>query len=153
VVKVRRMSGQDIEPMVEMGADMHAEGAFAALDYSREKCRELGHRYIQSPDTNFGAVAEEDGKIVGMFMGYVTDYYFGNDKIACDILWYVVPEARGSRAGIKLLKAFQVWAAQCGASEVCIGVSTAVEFERTGMLLQRLGYAHVGGNYKFSVVG
>jgi GNAT superfamily N-acetyltransferase len=147
------MSEQDIEPMIEMGASMHAESAFAALDYSWSKCRELGHRYIQNPDVNFGAVAEADGKTVGMLMGYVTDYYFGNDKIACDILWYIDPDHRGSRAAIKLLRAFQRWAKEQGASEVCIGVSTAVEFERTGLLLQRLGYTHVGGNYKLSVVG
>jgi RimJ/RimL family protein N-acetyltransferase len=147
------MSEQDIEPMIEMGAAMHAESAFASLDYSWDKCRKLGHRYIQNPDVNFGVVAESDGKTVGMLMGYITDYYFGNDRIACDILWYIDPDYRGSRAAIKLLRAFQHWAKEQGASEVCIGVSTAVEFERTGLLLQRLGYTHVGGNYKLSVVG
>ena len=152
-IQIRRMSEQDIEPMVEMGAAMHAESAFVVLDYSRDKCRDLCRRYIAHPDVNFGVVAEKDGRLIGMLMGYVTDYYFGDDKIACDILWYMDPEHRGSRVGIRLLEAFQDWSKERGASEVCIGISTAVAFERTGALLQRLGYLHVGGNYKLSVVG
>ena len=153
MIQVRRMAEQDIEPMVEMGAAMHAESAFAPLDYSREKCRLLCRRYIEHPDANFGAVASLEGQLVGMYMGYITPYFFGNDTIATDILWYVRPEHRGSRAGMLLLSAFQDWAREQGAAEVCAGVSTAVEPEKTGAALERWGYRHVGGIYKLPVVG
>ena len=149
---LRRFTEADIPGMIDMGGHMHAESAFARLDYCPEKCRDLGLFYLNNPETCFAAVAEQDGRLVGMFMGYVTEYYFGRERLAHDILWYVLPEVRGSRAGLMLLKAFEDWAKERGVSEVCIGISTAVEFERTGAVLNRLGYVHVGGNYKLPVV-
>jgi RimJ/RimL family protein N-acetyltransferase len=153
MIVLRAMGLEDIEDMVDMGVQMHAESAFSGLDFDREKCRSLGQYYVDNPDTHFGVVAVLDGRVIGMLAGYVTPYYFGNDLIASDILWFVAPKHRGSRAGILLLQAFIKWSADRGASEVCIGISTAVAHEKTGRVLERFGFKHVGGNYKLSVVG
>ena len=81
-------------------------------------------------------------------MGYLSSYYFGNDLLANDILWYVKKERRGSMTGPRLLKAFRTWAKERGAREVCMGVSTAVDVDRTHKLLSRMGFEHVGGIFK-----
>lgn len=148
MIRYNRMAEKDIPPMIELGAEMHAEGAFGELDYCRDKCRRFGQRYINSPQTHFALCAYQDDELVGMIMGSITPYYFGNDTIASDQLWYVKQGRRGSMLGVKLLKAFRSWARENNASEVCVGVSTAVDLDRTHKLLSRLGFTHVGGTFK-----
>jgi len=144
----RHMEAADIPVMIELGAEMHEESAFSRLDYDKEKCFDLGIRYLSNPEKYFSYCAYEGDELVGMFMGYLSPYYFGNDLLANDILWYVKKERRGSMMGLRLLKAFRVWAKERGASEVCIGVSTAVDVDRTHELLSRMGFKHVGGTFK-----
>lgn len=152
VYTVRRAQEADIDDMIDLGVGMHAESAFRNLNYDKEKCRSLVKMYLDSPEDRFFSVAESDGVLVGMFAGYITDYYFGHGLLANDILWYVRPENRGSRVGLALLKAFEDWALERGVSEVCLGVSTAVDLERTAQILSNRGYHHVGGNFKLSAL-
>ena len=150
---VRRMRAEDVDGMVLLGQAMHGESAFSERVFSSEKLGSLLHHYVNTPEHCFGAVAYIGPDMVGMFAGYTTDYFFGPELVACDLFWYVSPAHRGSRAGLKLLRSFESWAKSRGVSEISAGVSTAVAFERTGALLQRLGYTQVGGNYKRVVVG
>lgn len=144
----RRMTAKDIPAMIALGAEMHAEGAFAGLEYCTDKCRRFGERYINNPQTHFGFCAYDADELVGMIMGDISLYYFGNDKIASDKLWYVQKERRGTITGIRLLNAFCAWAKEAGANEICIGVSTALDIDRTHKLLSRMGFTHVGGTFK-----
>ena len=143
-----RVREEDIVPMGNLGYQMYKEGAFKELDWDFEKVHRLTKRYIEKPNTHFALCAYDDENLVGMIMGYLTPYYFGNDILATDHLWYVDPEYRGTRVGLKLLKDFRSWAIKSGAKEVCIGISTGTDVDRTGALLERLGFNHVGGTYK-----
>jgi len=151
VPRYKVMEEWDIDPMIELGAAMHAESAFRDLDYSRDKCFQLGVRCISHPDRYFGYCAYEGDELTGMLIGQLVPYYFGNDLLANDILWYVREDKRGSMMGIRLLNAFRDWAKERGASEVCIGVSTALDLDRTHKLLSRMGFTHVGGTFKEAV--
>jgi len=148
MIRYNRMTENDIAPVIELGAEMHAEGAFGELDYCRDKCRQFCQRYINNPDTHFALCAYQNDELVGMIMGNIMAYYFGNDTIASDHLWYVKQDSRGTILGVRLLNAFRSWARENNASEVCIGVSTAVDLDRTHKLLGRLGFSHVGGTFK-----
>jgi hypothetical protein len=52
-----------------------------------------------------------------------------------------------------MLKMFVDWAREQGALELYMGVSTNVAPERTGDVLKRYGFEHVGGNYKVRLNG
>ena len=147
----KKMEEWDIDPMIELGAQMHAESAYRDLNYSREKCEALCIKYILNPKWFFGYCAYEGDELIGMIMGHLVPYYFGNDLLANDILWYVRKDRRGSMVGIRLLNAFRDWAKERGASEICIGVSTALDLDRTHKLLSRMGFTHVGGTFKEAV--
>ena len=62
------------------------------------------------------------------------------------------PQSRGSRVGLQLRRAFEKWAKDRDAAEVCMGVSSGLSADKTGGMLQKLGYDVVGGNYKLRVV-
>ena len=149
----RPMAEHDIDRIVRLGQKMHAESAFSALNYDKGKFSDLLRAYVAQPETHFSFVAEKDGALIGMLLGYVSDYFFGNDLIANEVVWYVDPDFRGGLTGLRLMREFESWSAARGVSEVYMGVSTGVLVDRTGDLLVRFGYKHVGGNYKRSVVG
>lgn len=146
---VRTATAADIAPMIELGALMHDESAYAAFDFDRDKLQALGCAYLSRPDQYFLAVCEDDhGKLLGMHAGYICEYYFGRDLIASDLFLFVDPCKRGSLAAALLVKAFEEWAFAKGAREVCPGSSTMVAPERTAKLYERLGYTVVGNLFK-----
>lgn len=138
----------DIERLIEMGERMHNEGAYAFLPFDREKVRRLMISYINDRETQCGLVAEEGGVIIGMFAGYLSDYFFCDERVACDMILYVDREHRGSSAAVRLIKAFRDWAGERGAREICLGVSTNVNRETTGRFYEKMGLFQVGALYK-----
>lgn len=149
---LRDLTPFDIEAAISLGARMHKESVYRDFDYDKQKCGQLLYRCLSNPDTHFAMVTETDGKLTGMLLGYISEHYFGRDLIASDYLWYVLPEHRGSRAGLQLLIAFQDWAKVRNAAEVYMGISSGLHAEKTGALLTKIGYDVVGGNYKLRVV-
>ncbi len=147
-MQIRRVTTEDIDEVLELGVLMHAESAYRFLPFDRDKVRRLLLSYAETPETRCMLAAEENGRIVGVFVGYLTDYFFCGEKLAMDVVLYVGRKYRGSSAARRLLRAFCDWARARGACEVCLGVSTDVNAERTGKFYERMGFVRVGGIYK-----
>jgi GNAT superfamily N-acetyltransferase len=145
---IRAVESGDVEAVVEMGARMHAESAYSFLPYDRAKVRRMAESYVTDAEAQCGLVAEEAGRVVAMFGGYLTDYFFCDERVACDVVLFVEPQRRGSSAAARLVRAFREWARSRGAREICLGVSTDVDAERTGVFYERMGLGRVGGLYK-----
>ena len=142
---VRALQERDIPACIHIGAAMHAESDFQDMEYSPEKCAELGRRVIA--DGNYAwFVAETDGSIAGMIGGYVCPSYFGHDKVAHDFLVYILPEFRGGRAFILLIRAFVAWAEEMGASKIHLANSAAIT--NVDKLYARLGFDCIGSIYR-----
>lgn len=60
-------------------------------------------------------VAERDSAIVGMIAVVVFPNMVSGETTASELIWWVEPVARDTRAGMKLLKAAQAWAREHGA--------------------------------------
>lgn len=145
---IRAPAYDDIPALIDMGSRIHEEGAYAFLPFNREKVGALIASYIEEPDWRFGAVAEEDGALIGMMGGYVTDYFFCDELVACDVILFVERAFRGGSAAARLIEAFREWAAARGARELCLGVSTNINKELMDRFYKTLGFTHVGGLYK-----
>lgn len=127
-----------------MGRRMHAESPrFRDSEYSAEKCAQTFDRLLAN-DYGVVLVAESNGEVVGMMAGFALEHFFSTDITASDVVVYVVPEARGTSAAARLIRAFEQWAVDKGASEIMLGVSTEVHSERTAAFYGRLGYPHSG---------
>jgi len=59
----------------------------------------------------------------------------------------VLPEARMGGYGVRLLKAFEQWAMNRGAVEICFGVNSDTEAHVVGRFAQKMGYRKVGENF------
>jgi len=147
-ITIRRPALGDVERLVELGARMHGEGAFAFLPFDREKVRQFATDCTGAAPKRCGLVAERDRRVIGMFAGYLTEYFFCREKIACDLVLYVEPESRGSSAAARLVVAFRAWARAHGAREICLATSNGVQADATGRFYQTLGLTKTGGIFK-----
>lgn len=141
-----------LRDILQLGMLMQQESAFSVIPFDIEQAaNSIVSMVVNNPD-GFGMLAYTDeGEAVGMIAGSITPYFFSRGWVASDFVWYVKPEHRGSRTAIKLLKSFKSWATEKGASQLYMGVTTNIAADRTGDLLQRLGFEHVGGNYRAQI--
>jgi len=140
-----------LRDILVLGMAMQQEGAYSVIPFDIERsAQSIIHMIINNPD-GFGLLAYDGDAPVGMIAGCLAPYFFGQGTLASDFVWYVLPEHRGSRASIRLLKEFRSWAKEKGADELYMGVTTNVAADRTGQLLERLGFEFVGGNYKVAL--
>jgi len=150
-MNIQPATEKDIPEMVRLGSLMHEESAYNKFDFDLDKVARNFAFWINNPDY-FAVVAKDDsGELVGGYCGYVTEYFFGKDLIACDLGLFIDPKRRGGMTAIKLIKAFEDWAASKGVKEVCPGTTTMVAPERTSRMYELLGYKVVGSIFKKEV--
>jgi len=142
---IRDFTLDDAPQMIELGRLMHGESTYAGADYSPEKLMQMAKEWLQYPEWRFARVAVDDsGVIYAMYVGQISQYYFGQDLVASDTLFFVRPDRRGSFAAAKLVKEFEEWAFSRGALDIRPASSSGVEIERVRHLYEALGYNLVG---------
>lgn len=120
---------------------MVAEAEFSDAIAEKHKILQL----YKNPNA-VGFIAIQDDKIIGFISGLFSEYFFSNRKQVSDLGFFVLPEFRGSRAALKLVKSLENWAKEMGADDLHLGQTTAVEMDKTRQFYERLGYKTVGFN-------
>lgn len=136
----------DIETMIALGRRLHGESRFHALPYEETRLREFGRVGLANGNPGL-IVAERDGAMVGMAVVVLGEHFFSAAQTATVQLIYVVPEARGGAAAVKLLRAIRTWSERAGAHDIHLNVTTAIAPARTDKFLRRMGFRQTGGNY------
>ena len=134
--------------VLRLALTMQRESDYAAVPFDVEQTAHSVLNMVVRNPNGFGVLAYHDGKPIGMICGGLAPYVFSRGSLASDYAWYVLPDHRGSSTAIRLLGMFRQWATDRGATELYMGITTNVEADRTGQILQRMGFDHVGGNYR-----
>lgn len=146
---IRNAEEKDLDRLVEMGKVMHAESKYSIYSFDEEKLRNYLFTCIWHDD-GIALVAEREDKIVGGFVGWMSEQYFGYDKVAVDLALFVDPDKRGAMAGAMLIKRFIEVSKEKGAAQIVISNSTGVDKERVGKLYEKMGMEHVGFVYSLN---
>jgi len=115
------------------------------LTFEASKFKESFLSIVNHPDY-FYYLAEVNGDVVGFFLGAKFQPLFSADVLAVEMFWWLEKEHRGNRVSLKMLKAFEVWAKETGASEV--SVSDLQGVKNLDSLYKRLGYTKSEVTYK-----
>lgn len=93
-------------------------------------------------------VAEtKDGKMIGTIAAVIDNYPWSKQCFIGDVWNFVAPQARSSRAGVKLLKALIAYADELGIP--CrVGVTTGEDLLRKENFLGYHGFKKIGGLYE-----
>jgi L-amino acid N-acyltransferase YncA len=139
-------SEADIAAMIALGRQLHAESRFRTLPLDEKRMQEAGRRALANGNPGL-ILAERDGELVGMAVVMLGEHFFSPALTATVQLLYVAPKARGGTAAVKLLRALRRWAAQNGAHDLHVNVTTGIDAARTDRFLRKMGFRQTGGNY------
>lgn len=140
---IRPATHDDIDRLVILGEEMHADSHFARLPLDVDKVAALFAHLIESPD-GLLIVAEKDSEVIGGFAGYVTEHYFARTKVASDFGLFISRHYRGGMTAARLMKAYATWAKERGAVMIQAGITTGVHVEESTRLYQAIGFRAVG---------
>jgi GNAT superfamily N-acetyltransferase len=83
----------------------------------------------------------------GIYIGMLVQQFFTFEITAMDVLFYVRPARRGSRAAVRLFRAFKAWAKSSGAKAIQTGTMTGIDPARTAKFYRGMGLNEIGGVY------
>ena len=145
---IRPPKPEDHGAVVSLLRRMHEETRFSVFPLSESRLEGSVSAFLEPNDWRFSRVFERDGVVKGVFFGYMDDFWFSDALCGFDDVFYIAPEARGGSAAARMVKMFGEWCRERGCSAALVGVSSGVMVDRTGALLQRLGYERLGGLYR-----
>lgn len=140
-----------LRDILRLGIAMQQEGDYATVPFDIQKAANSIMSMVVNNPSGFGILAYKDDEAIGMLAGTLSPYFFSNGKLASDYVWYIRPEHRGARTALTMLNIFKSWALENGATEMYMGVTTNISSDRTGKLLEKQGFEHVGGNYRMKL--
>ena len=138
---IRPATMDDLPRIIELGELLHKESPrWARLTFSRVRAADFISRLILS-EWGCVFVAEVDGVVVGGIAGTALPHWSSDDILAQEASFFMLPEARGSMAAVRLISALTAWAKMRGAVWLHAGTSTGLDPERTAGLYERLGFS------------
>ena len=152
---IRLSTKDDLPGLMKLATAMHLESGYRHLIFDADKVRGRMGRMIND-EKCLALVAVEDnavgeGDVYGMLWAMVNEYLFGRDLLASDMGLYVRPDKRGATAGARLVVSFELWAREKGAKEAQIAVTSGINDETVGKLLEGLSFRPSGTAYKRSL--
>lgn len=136
------------DQIIGLGKNLHKESRFQDESFDEERCRKILINTLAFPNRVFCAFNITDNQVTSFALIGIQEHFFSGVLLASDYGVYVSPEYRGSGQFIKLLKASEKWAKDCGAKSITIYHNTGIEMEKAPLLFNRLGYETNG--YIFS---
>ena len=138
---IRPATMDDLPRIIELGELLHHESPrWARLSFSRVRAADFISRLILN-DWGCVFVAEKDGVIVGGIAGTALPHWSSDDILGQEASFFMLPEARGSMAAVRLISALVAWGEMRGAKWMHAGSSTGLDPERTAGLYERLGFS------------
>lgn len=140
---------EDKEALIELALENQKELLHGNISVNPLRVEHaLRGLFEQNPGTHVLFVAETaQGQLAGGLLGCVERYYYSDELQAQLIQWYLRTSYRGTSIAPRLVKAFVEWGRSRGASEVFIGISSGIDVQQKHVMMRRLGFEHMGGNY------
>ena len=138
---IEKLSENRLDEFFKIVCRMVAESEFSYVVPEKQKILQL----FKNPNA-VAFLALENDQIVGFISGLVHEYFFSNRKRVSDLGFFVLPEYRGSRVALKLVKLLEAWAIEKNANELHLGQTTGLDIDKTKRFYERLGFKTVGFN-------
>jgi GNAT superfamily N-acetyltransferase len=139
----------DVPALVEGASRMHALTRFRVYPFSAQRTTDSLASLIHHSHGKYAFfVAENEEKIiVGALIGVLEQQIFTEALTASIMHIDVVPEARMGGHGVRLIKAFEIWAKNRNAFEIYFGINSGADAQLLGEWVVKMGYINVGGNF------
>jgi GNAT superfamily N-acetyltransferase len=151
-MNIREATPDDIEHIIPLAVLMHHETRYCLARFDVDKTVDFLLSSIQDDEFLVIVAENDEGEIVGGFVGFASALYFSHDLYASDLGLYVAPDRRGGHAAVKLISHYVGWAMQKKVPPdfIQLGITTGVMLEETGQFFELLGFRKMGALYVYS---
>ena len=107
---------------------------------NEDKIKKIAEGFLSSEHQDKIILLYDD---IGMIVGLVSPFMFGNNRVATELAWWIEPNERGKKAGKELLDAFEFWAKKVGCSIVTmmsLDDKIGKYYEKRGYKLSEMSY-------------
>ncbi len=142
---VRAATADDVAAIVEMSERFYATTSYVEVaEFCPHSVEDIVALLI---DTGVMLLAEEGGAVVGMVGLAVAPFPFNNAVInACEVVWWVKPEAQGNGAGKALLAAIEPACREKGVGLIQM-IHLASSPPQAAAIYERMGYKPTESSY------
>ena len=145
--KIRRVTERDILDLSILSKQFAKEAKQNGynLSFKQDRFVDSFMAVVKNPDYYY-LVAEVEGEATGFFLGAIYRPMFSEDIIAAEMFWWIDKEHRGRKVAVSMLKSFEDWAKEAGATQV--NVSDLQGVKNLDKLYERLGYTKSEVTYR-----
>ena len=118
-----------------------------SVNISDTKINSLIHDFVYADTREKILILANDPEPIGLIAGLKTEILFSDDKLASELMWWVNPSHRTTKAGSELLEAFEFWAVKVGCSAIQMSTVQTEHAERLDKVYNRKGYTLVERGY------
>lgn len=153
MAEIRRATEADVEALVGLLRLLHAEAPnYADEPFEDDQVTQFVYERLASThlvDNSLVLVAVRGGQVVGTLIAVLIKHWLNRRLFAGELVLYIQPGHRGTRAFPALVAGYETWAASQGAVKTVLGVSSGIASKRTVRSYERLGYT-LDDNYTVS---
>ncbi len=128
---------------------MHAITRFKAFVYDEARVGQALQAAIVNGNGRYVCLVAQDSRtcVVGVLLATLEQHIFSEQLTASVMHYDVLPESRMGGWGVRLLRAFEQWAANRKVFEISFGINSGGEHEAVGRFAARMGFVKVGENF------
>ena len=136
VSKIRSATPDDVFDILILAKEFSKE-APSSHKWNKEKTEQFILSALQNTNMTI-FVIDVGGEIEGALVGLLSELYMSHTVQATELAWFVSKDYRGKPASLRLIKAFEKWAKEGGATQIGMGdIEGITSLEN---LYNRLGY-------------
>lgn len=150
---IRFATVADIPALVALGKRMHAITRFKRFTYHEERVTKALHDAFERGNGRYVCFVAEGsgGQVAGALLAVLERQIFSELLTASVMHYDVLPEKRMGGYGVRLLKAFETWAANRKVAEIAFGVNSGADADAVGRFASKMGFEKVGENFVKSI--
>jgi GNAT superfamily N-acetyltransferase len=146
---IRFATIEDVPALVELGRRMHAITRFRTFPFKEERVAQSLRSALGEGKSRYVCLVAEAGdkQVVGALLAVLERHMF-TDQLTASVMHYdVLPERRMGGYGLRLMKAFEQWAANRKVAEIAFGVNSGGDSAQIGAFARKFGFKPVGENF------
>jgi GNAT superfamily N-acetyltransferase len=144
---VRKASFDDIHVLLTLCKEMHAEGSYKMIKLSIKKLEQFFRQKISDSDS-LVIVWHDKEELNGFFVADIVEYFFSEEKLAVDTLFFIRKENRKKSGAKRLLDSYFTWAESHNIREICLSTTNGVDTDKIENMYTKLGFHNSGVMYK-----
>lgn len=149
-----RVTGEDTDELIALGALMHAESTFSMHPYNHDCVRNMVHMSVSFPNRFLGLIMRNhERKAIGFFSGMIQPLDFCNIFAAYDRAFYIIKGERSIERFTAMMVRYRAWAKENHAKDIFLGGVAQPFDERIYKLFEMFGFKYAGRMHRLTIGG